>query len=229
MANRAYLRIWTRGFSEATMVEQFVRFLASVPHSTDGQHFMNLIVQPIDATEPPAGEWDLRGEKFGPAETAALAMQYLHDDTAYFVSARWDLWQFDLQSMKWGKSPAPLSLVCRGPEYDGGIAKSEGNFQADLGFEHLFTGHAGLLGTVAGGSAVTVLPGAEDPVEQTFLRWMTTESNRREYHQKTRENIQQLFDWMGTIERALEVERMQLTSEGEENFEARLDAIHGHA
>jgi hypothetical protein len=34
-----------------------------------------------------------------------------------------------------------------------------------------------------------------------------------------------LFNWVEAIEAALPVERSELASEGEENFEARLDAI----
>jgi hypothetical protein len=34
-----------------------------------------------------------------------------------------------------------------------------------------------------------------------------------------------LFNWVEDIERALPVERSELWSEGEENFEGRLDAI----
>jgi hypothetical protein len=47
----------------------------------------------------------------------------------------------------------------------------------------------------------------------------------KQYHQKTRENIQKLFRWVESIEAALPVERSELWSEGEDNFEARLDAI----
>jgi hypothetical protein len=49
----------------------------------------------------------------------------------------------------------------------------------------------------------------------------------KEYHAKTRENIKELFSWVERIEGALPVERSELWSEGEENFEARLDAILG--
>lgn len=97
-----------------------------------------------------------------------------------------------------------------------------GNFEATLGLEHLFTGHGGLL---PAGPLRALAAAAEDEVEHRFGRWMTAEANLREYHQKTRENIQQLFDWMGAIDRVLPVERTELSSEGEENFEARLDAI----
>jgi len=62
-------------------------------------------------------------------------------------------------------------------------------------------------------------------VEQTFRQWMAVSANLKEYHAKTRENIQQLFRWVEAIEQALPVGRSELWSEGEENFEARLDAI----
>jgi hypothetical protein len=94
----------------------------------------------------------------------------------------------------------------------------------DLGFEHFFTGHAGIL---APGAASNPFLSSDHPLEKTFRQWMSVEANRREYAAKTRENIQQLFGWIESIERALPVERNELWSEGEENFEARLDAILG--
>jgi hypothetical protein len=54
---------------------------------------------------------------------------------------------------------------------------------------------------------------------------MGVENNRKEYAAKTRENIQHLMNWVDAVSRALPVERSELSSEGEENFEARLDAI----
>jgi hypothetical protein len=54
---------------------------------------------------------------------------------------------------------------------------------------------------------------------------MASPQNLKDYHAKTRENIQQLFNWVEAVQRALPIERSELTSEGEENFEARLDAI----
>jgi hypothetical protein len=56
---------------------------------------------------------------------------------------------------------------------------------------------------------------------------MTSGENLKQYHQKTRENIQKLFAWVEAVEHALPVQRSELWSEGEENFEARLDAILG--
>jgi hypothetical protein len=224
MANRSYLRVWTRDFTEATLIAQFARFLATAPLSGSEHAFKELVVQPVDATEIPLAEWDLKELGYGPAEVAALAAQHINLDSAYIASAKWDLWSFDIETLKWQHKPEPLVLTCHGPEYDGGIAASEGHFTADLGFEHLFTGHGGLL---APGAASNPFESSDHPIEHTFRQWMAAPANLREYHAKTRANIQQLFNWMDAIHQALLVEHNQLWSEGEENFEARLDAILG--
>jgi hypothetical protein len=222
MANRAYLRVWTRDFSESTLIPQFARFLATAPLSAEPNSFTELIVQPVDSTEPSVAEWDLRDQTYGAPEVAALAAQHLNADTAYFASAQWDLWGLDVESLKWRHAPQPLLLACHGPLYDDGVAATAGHFMADLGFEHSFTGHGGLL---APGAASNPFDSSDHSMEHTFRRWMSAGGNLKEYHAKTRENIQQLFKWVEAIEHALPVERSELSSEGEENFEARLDAI----
>ena len=153
---------------------------------------------------------------------AAIAAQHIHEDTAYIVEAQWDMWTFESETLKWKQGPQPLEIICRGPAYDDGAAARDGNFSVDLGFEHLFTGHAGIL---APGAASNPFDSSDHPIEKTFRQWMSVDANRREYAGRTRENIQLLFSWIESIERALPVERNELWSEGEENFEARLDAI----
>lgn len=227
MANHAYLRVWTRDFSVETMIPEFARFLTAAPLSPSHESFDELIVQAVDPGETPIAEWDLRPSRAGAAEVAAMAAQHLNPDTAYFASATWEIWVFDMDTLKWQQKSQPLELVCQGPDYDGGIAASTGHFQADLGFEHFFTGHAGLL---VPDNSSSLKPSnssnsSEHPVEHTFRQWMAAGNNLKEYHAKTRENIQQLFGWVDAIERALPVERTVLWSEGEENMEARLDEI----
>jgi hypothetical protein len=204
------------------MIAEFARFLTTAPLSASQRAFTELIVQAVDATETAVAEWDLRDQGTGPAEVAALAAQHLNADTAYFVSANWHLWRLDVETLSWRNEPQPLLLTCHGLDYDCGLAATAGHFTADLGFEHLFTGHGGLL---APGGAANPFASSDHPVEHTFRQWMAAGGNLKEYHAKTRENIQQLFDWVEAIERALPVERSELWSEGEENFEARLDAI----
>jgi len=206
------------------MIAQFVRLLATVPLSPARNSFDNLVIKGIDPTETPVSEWDFRQGTFGAPEVAAIAAQQIYEDTAYTVEAQWDLWTFDSETFKWKHGPQPLEIICRGLEYDGGSAATDGQFSVDLGFEHLFTGHAGIL---APGAASNPFDSSDHPMEKTFRQWMSVEANRREYAAKTRENIQQLFSWIESIERALPVKRNELWSEGEENLEARLDAIVG--
>jgi hypothetical protein len=222
MANHAYLRVWTRDFSLKTMIAEFARFLTTAPLSASHGAFEELIVQAVDPSESPIAEWDLRPNQARPAEVAALAAQHLNADTAYFVSAKWDLWSLDIETLKWQRKPEPLELLCHGLEYDDGIAATSGHFLADLGFEHFFTGHSGFL---VPATAANAFSAEEHPIEHTFRQWMAAGNNLKEYHAKTRENIQQLFLWVEAVERALPVERSELWSEGEENMEARLDAI----
>src|SRR5271169_4179746 len=222
MANRAYLRVWTRDFSEQTMIAEFARFLSTAPLTEAKGNFQQITVQAVDSAEMPVVEWDLKEGTFGPAEVAALAAQHINEDTAFIVEARWDLWSFDIETLKWKQGPEPLVLACQGTAYDEGVATTEGQFNADLGFEHFFTGHAGLL---APGAAKNPFEISDHPVEKTFRNWMASTENLKQYHQKTRENIQKLFGWVEAVEAALPVQRSELWSEGEDNFEARLDAI----
>ena len=127
----------------------------------------------------PLEEWDLREQRYGPAEVAALAIQHLNADTAYFVSGKWDLWTFDIDTLKWTLGPQPIELICHGAIYDDGIAATSGHFTADLGFEHLFTGHGGLL---APGLASNPFDTSDHPFEKTFKSWMASSENLKLYH-----------------------------------------------
>ena len=239
MANRAYLGVWLREFSEANLLAHFERFLASAPLSSTSP-FTELVVQAVASSETPLAEWDLRGQDFTAADIAQLAREYVHSDTAFVVGARWDLWVLDPDAGLWTRAASPLMLLCQGPEYDSGVCAEFGHLHAELGFEHLFTGHAGVLGSrraavasqeatlldgAASDSSVVRAPAAQSPAEQAFSAWIAQGQHLREYHEKTRENIEQLFSWMRGVEQALPVESMRLWSEGEENFEARLDEI----
>ncbi len=220
MANRAFVSVWTKGFAEATMLGQFERLLETVPFSAERPGITELVIRAVDPTETSLVERDLRSHPLDAASLMELAGGHTHADSAYEVWAHWDLWIYDAASGRWQLRPQPLGIICHGEEYDGGAYAEAGHFQAEIGFEHLFTGHVGLLG----GRAPSVTP-PQHPAEAEFLAVMTRPENLPGYHQRTRENIQKLMDWMRVVEEALLVERYRLWSEGEENFEARLDEI----
>jgi hypothetical protein len=220
MANRAFVSIWTKGFAEATMLGQFERLLETVRFSAERPGFTELVIRAVDPAETSLVERDLRSHPLDAAALMDLAREHTNADSVYEVWAHWDLWVYDAASRRWQLRPQPLGIICHGEEYDGGAYAEAGHFQADIGFEHLFTGHAGLLGA----RATSATPPLH-PVEAEFLAVMARPDNLRGYHQRTRENIEKLLEWMRAVEEALPVERYRLWSEGEENFEARLDEI----
>ncbi|MGH9681777.1 MAG: hypothetical protein ACRD4Y_17660 [Candidatus Acidiferrales bacterium] len=220
MPNRAYASVWIQGFDESNMLSHFERFLETVPLSETPPGFTSLTIHAVDFTETPVEEHDLRGQVVTPAEIMELAREHHSADVGYEVSARWDLWIREMETASWKKKPERLDLSCYGPEYDEGVSRESGHFLADLGFEHLFTGHAGLLTPDR-----THVAEPQHPDEARFLMWMSQPQNLREYQEKTRENIQKLMGWIRAVEQTLPVDRVRLWSEGEENFEARLDEI----
>ena len=219
MANQSYLSVWRRNSSEERMLEDFARFLETVPFSATKPGFAYLIVRAVDARESPILEQDLLAVPLDASAIIELARDYLHRDSAYEVHCYWDLWAFDAEG-QWKLEPQPLEIFCHGEDYDDGFWEESGHIQADLGFEHFFTGHAGLLGMRPGERAP-----AQSREEARFLEAMAWPENLRRYHEKTRENIRMLLDWVRKIEKAVPVERVRLWSEGEENFEARVEEI----
>jgi hypothetical protein len=219
MSNRAFASFWTRNYSEDVMLERFEHFLETLPLTSKESIFLSLTERAISPGETPLDEHDLRGMSAKPADIVALAREHLSADCAYEVEASWPLWSWDAEHSRWGRQPERLLLTCHGQEYDDGAAQTSGHFLIDAGLEHLYTGHGGLLG------AHVSSPATADPTESNFLALMSEQQNLREYHQKTRENIQQLMNWVQNVERALPIERLALWSEGEENLEARLDDI----
>src|SRR6516162_5232206 len=94
MANRAYLRVWTRDFSERTMIAEFARFLTTAPISESEGNFQQLTVQAVDATEAPISEWDLWAGTVRLAAVAARAAQHLGGHSAFPFEARSELGGF---------------------------------------------------------------------------------------------------------------------------------------
>jgi len=219
MSNFSYLSVWCRDFPEDRILERFGQFLGTVPFSATKPGLTYLMIRAVDASEPLLLEQDLRSVPMDAAGILELAQDHLHGDSSYEVRCHWDLWVMAGEG-GWKLEPQPLEIFCHGEDYDDGFWRENGHFEANLGFEHLFTGHAGLLGFRKGARTA-----AQSPEEARFLEAMAWPENLERYQEKTRDNIRILLEWSRRIEQALPVERVQLWSEGEENFEARLEEI----
>lgn len=219
MANQAYLSVWLKDFPEESMLEHFEQFLSTIPFSEKHPGFNYLEIRAVDLSESPVFEQDLRSMPLDAPSIIHLAKDYLHRDSIYTARANWDLWVFEGEPPGWQKTSQPIELSCIGVDFDDGFWKEHGHLEANLGFEHLFTGHGGLLGI----RQIARLPQSSE--EDGFLELMSKPSNLQTYREKTRENIKSLLEWVRRVEGALPVAQLRLWSEGEENFEARLDEI----
>jgi hypothetical protein len=167
-------------------------------------------------------ERDLRMAPATPAELLEELGGLLEMDSSVELEAWWDLWVYDAAKRGWSEQPQRLELIFCGPEFDDGAWREAGHFNADLGFEHLFTGHAGLLGNEGRGEAAP-----QHPAEEEFLARMARPEARAEYSARTKENIRRLRAWVERVAKALPVERFVLESEGEEDFEGRIEMVAG--
>jgi len=220
MANHAYASVWCPEFGAEVQLERLGQFLSTVPFSATRVGFTGLAVRAIAPSEMPLIEPDLRANPVDAAAIVEVTREFQNPDCAYEVQAYWDLWIFDAASEKFVSRPDLLEISCHGEEYDDGVWKELGHFQVDLGLEHQFTGHGRLLGFRNGQPATP-----EHPDEARFFELMAQPAKLEEYQEKTKENIRKLFDWMRRIERAMPVQTRRLWSEGEENFEARIEEI----
>jgi hypothetical protein len=220
MANQAYLSVRCQEFPEDRILKYFREFLQTVPFSTLRPGLTHLTVRAVDDSESPILEQDLRLTPLELSEIVEIAREQLHSDCSYELGCFWDLATMDPASGESSLGPQALDIICRGEDYEGGLWRERGHLEAQLGFEHLFTGHAGLLA-----ARQPTYPQPESPEEARFLETMAWPENLDKYQEKTRENIRKLLDWVRRIEKAVPVERAWLWSEGEENFEARLEEI----
>ena len=179
-----------------------------------------MTVRAVDVTETPILELDLRAMPLDANGIMEIVGEQIHSDCSYEVGCYWDLSTFDAATGASKAEPQPIEIFCRGEDYDGGLWRESGHLEVNLGFEHFFTGHAGLLGTRPGAKAPP-----QSPEEARFLEAMAWPENLEKYQEKTRENIRKLLDWAGRIEKTVPVESLWLWSEGEENFEARIEEI----
>lgn len=220
MANHACMSVWCPEFGAEVQLERLGQFLSTVPFSATRTGFTGLAIRAIGPSETPLLEPDLRARPVDAAAIVEVAREHQNADCAYEAQAYWDLWIFDAAAEKWNSQPEPLEVFSYGEDYDDGVWKEAGHFQVDLGLEHQFTGHGRLLGSRNGQPARP-----EHPDEARFFELMSQPPQLEEYREKTQENIRKLFDWMRRIERAMPVQTARLWSEGEENFEARIEEI----
>ena len=219
MANYAYCSLWFKDFTIERGVHHLEALLTLFPVSAARSN-LRLVVRSLDPSQGVSLERELLTD---PGDVRELAAGFLHDDTAYEVTAFWDLWQWqqaESLDLTWQRMPLPVQFLLQGELFDDGRYESAGHIWIRLGKEHLFTGHAG------------VLTGAEirpedftDRAENQFAWALQEPDVLQAYRRRTCENIQMLLTYLHRIQEGLPVDRHRLWSEGEEDFPAVTEKI----
>lgn len=138
MADYAYLSLWFRDFTIERGLRHLEAALALFPQSAARPGF-RLVVRSLGPEESPTVERDLI---VAPADVQALAAEFLHDDTAYEVTAYWDLWQ-PQPGGAWVQAAAQVEFLLMGGEYDP-IADpaAREHLQIGVGRDNLFIGRS---------------------------------------------------------------------------------------
>lgn len=219
MANYAFLSLWFRDFTIQRGTHHLEALLTLFPVSTS-RHDFRMLIRSLDTAQNPTLERDLLT---APSAVRELADQFLHEDTSYEVTVHWDLWQARTAagpSLEWEQSPARVELLLQGEQFDEARYRETGHVLLNLGFEHLYTGHADVL------SGAEIRP--EDftnRAEYEFIFALQDPQVLETYRRRTRENIRRLYSYVRQVEKGLPVKKRRLWSEGEADFARRTEKI----
>ena len=132
MAEPLYFSLWIRDFHQQNMLQHFATVLSAFPFSAFRPGIESLTIRAISDTEP-----EVVDEAF--EETASVeqvlkqAAEFLHDDSAYELTAYWDLWK--KWEGEWLLRPRQVRISCVGPNYEN---ETGDHIRLALGFDTEF-------------------------------------------------------------------------------------------
>lgn len=133
MGDPLFLSLWLRGFSAIALPVYLRKALSVFPNSTLLPGGV-LRVYALSFHESPQLEEFIDGN-IDAAAVARRAQEFLHEDCAFQVEARWDLYQWDGE---WELKPTRVLIEVYAPEFD---APRGEHFRVDFGGERLYLPH----------------------------------------------------------------------------------------
>lgn len=185
MPNYAFLSLWFRDFTIEKGLAHLEALLTLFPLSPARPGF-RLLIRSLDEAQSPTLEAELLA---APGAVQKLAAQFLHDDTAYEVTAYWDLWQARPNAgaaLDFQQAPSAVEFTLQGEAFDNARYRESGHVAVNLGPELLYLGPAD-------------------------IPWET-------HHRYTRENVRRLYAYLRQVEKSLPIAERRLWSEGEVDF-----------
>jgi hypothetical protein len=130
MGDPLYLSLWLRGYSPIAMPVYLRKTLTEFPNSKLLPGGM-LSVYALSFHEAPVLEEFIDGA-VDPQAVAQRAQEFLHEDSAFQVELRWDLYQWNGD---WELKPSPVTIEVYGPEFDTPRAE---HVRVEFGGSHLY-------------------------------------------------------------------------------------------
>ncbi|MFQ5817539.1 MAG: hypothetical protein ACE5H2_06240 [Terriglobia bacterium] len=221
MSNYAYLSLWFDDGSPASLIGHAEKLLRLFPMSASEPGLRAFVIRGVNSAEPPLFEHNgfLSAEEVRPYLSG-----FFQADCAAELRAYWDLWTYqrDGARLEWQQTASPVEFVFHGEAYDETTFAENGHALLTLGFEHLFTGHAGILS----GSGAEVNPEQfTSRPEYEFAFALLEPETLETYRTHTRENIRRLLTFERALWTGLPIARRRLWSEGESDLERRLEEV----
>lgn len=132
MAEPLYFSLWIKDFRQENMLEHFSAILSAFPFSSFFPGIQSLTIRAISDAEPDVVDEGFE-ENISVEEAITQAGEFLHDDSAYELTAYWDLWQHDEDD--WLLRPRQVQLSCFGPHYENDLGD---HIRIALGFDTEF-------------------------------------------------------------------------------------------
>ena len=217
MADLLYLSVWLRDYNESNMLRYWQRVMEAFPASAIAPGIRSVTIYPFSWAETPVVEQSF-GEDSSLEDAVSLASEFLHDDCAYDAEMNWDLWLPDdsaassqleedenagneeaILGTGWRRTPVSVSLACEGPQFGSDAPEDRADIEIRLGLDSPF------------------LPPDEDTGGESDLDFDPDEAELR-----SRENLQQLVEFVHRLDEILPITKRLLWCESGENLAQKI-------
>lgn len=143
MADQLYLSLWFPNLRLEGLAQVLESVLSQFASAGGSSRVFAATVYPLSWSESPIFQQIYGEGEDGatPEQAVADALELLHDDFAYELQVRWELWGPETEGgldPVWKKEPRSVRIVAFGPEFDDGVYEQEGHVRIDFGIDTAF-------------------------------------------------------------------------------------------
>jgi hypothetical protein len=144
MADKLYLSLWFPNFRLQSLATAMVSVARQFAGDGPEPRVHAAAAYPLSWNEAPVYQRIYEQDEVqesAPERAVAATTGTLHDDYAYEVELKWDLWQAETVGgldPTWKQEPVTVRVVGFGPEFDDGAYEQNGHVRVDFGLDTPF-------------------------------------------------------------------------------------------